>query len=122
MIFIQTDKNNVITYQNAQPFSPEPFIGLGKSKEDLEKEGFLVEEVPVFDNVAGKDQYVMYTPEKGFWVEYKDRALTEDDLLQQEIGAILFESAMDKARIAELEASQGDMLIEIAMLKMGGNL
>lgn len=48
--------------------------------------------------------------------------LSIEEQLQQDIGNMLLESAMDKARIAELEAAQGDMLLEIAMLKMGGSM
>lgn len=45
----------------------------------------------------------------------------ENEQLNSDIGLVLFESAMDKAKIAGLEASQGDLLMEIAILKMGGN-
>ena len=57
------------------------------------------------------------------------RLLAENDQLKQEniqiktdLGNILFESAMDKSKISELEVAQGDLLMEIAMLKMGGSL
>jgi hypothetical protein len=71
----------------------------------------------------GKDFTHYVNPQtKEQWYEAVEIPLSPEEQLQQEIGNILFESAMDKARIAELEASQGDMLIEIAMLKMGGSM
>ncbi|KMY49575.1 hypothetical protein [Peribacillus loiseleuriae] len=59
-------------------------------------------------------------------VEYPElKPVTKDEeieQLQQDLGMILLESANDKARIVELEINQGEMLMEIATLKMGGNL
>jgi|GEM_PF-4069266 len=40
---------------------------------------------------------------------------------EMDLGNLLIESAMDKAKIAELETLTGDLLIEVATLKMGGN-
>ena len=44
------------------------------------------------------------------------------ELNQEALGNMLFENAMDKVKISSLEISQGDLLMEIAMLKMGGVL
>lgn len=90
--------------------------------EDMLAQGIEVEELITPDETqAGKDATLFINPQsKELWYEYSERQLSPEEQLQQEIGNILLESAMDKARIAELEASQGDMLIEIAMLKMGG--
>lgn len=57
-------------------------------------------------------ELVEYPELKPMAAEYKQ--------LQDDMGTILVESAIDKARISELEASQADMLVEIATLKMGG--
>lgn len=38
----------------------------------------------------------------------------------QTIGSMLIESAMDKARISDLETLTGDLILEIATLKAGG--
>ena len=46
----------------------------------------------------------------------------ESELIKQDLGNMLFENAMDKVKISSLEISQGDLLMEIAMLKMGGVL
>lgn len=64
------------------------------------------------------------------WYEYTDKPLNPEDELEQlkqqlqttqnDLGTALFESAIDKAKITDLEAFQGEMLMEIAMLKIGG--
>jgi hypothetical protein len=91
---------------------------------DMVAQGLEVEELPTVDETLTKKEAVLYVnpATKETWYEYQDRPLTPEEQLQADMGTILFESAMDKARIAELEAAQGDMLVEIAMLKMGGNM
>ena len=42
------------------------------------------------------------------------------ELNQEALGNMIFENAMDKAKISSLETSQGDLLMEVAMLKIGG--
>lgn len=37
------------------------------------------------------------------------------------LGNVLFENAMEKVRVNGIEAIQGDLMLEIAQLKMGGN-
>lgn len=64
---------------------------------------------------------------EGFFVltqkALEERSKPKDtELIKQDMGALLLEQAMDKMKIAELEKSQGDLLMEIAMLKMGGSL
>lgn len=44
---------------------------------------------------------------------------SETELLQQDVGALLLESAADKAKIADLETLTGALLLEIATLKGG---
>lgn len=48
------------------------------------------------------------------------RLLQENDQLKVELGNILIENANDKAKISELETVQGELLLEVATLKMGG--
>ncbi|HWO95150.1 MAG TPA: hypothetical protein VNM45_02105 [Bacillus sp. (in: firmicutes)] len=55
-------------------------------------------------------------------IAFKDPEITESDKqqIQQDMGALLLESANDKAKIKELETLTGDLIIEIANLKAGG--
>lgn len=41
--------------------------------------------------------------------------------LQSDLGNVLLESANDKQKITSLEATVGDLLLEMAALKTGGN-
>lgn len=41
--------------------------------------------------------------------------------IQNDLGNVLLERAIDKAKIANLEATAGDLLLEVANLKLGGN-
>ena len=52
----------------------------------------------------------------------KEMEKIQIELNQEALGNMLFENAMDKVKISSLELSQGDLLMEIAMLKMGGIL
>lgn len=54
-------------------------------------------------------------------IEEENKKL-ESELIKQDLGNMLFESGMDKIKISELEVSQGDLLMEIAILKMGGSI
>lgn len=49
------------------------------------------------------------------------RLLQENEQLKADLGNILLESANDKFKIASLEATTGDLLMEVANLKLGGN-
>lgn len=53
-------------------------------------------------------------------ISFKPSEPKEVDLLKQDIGTLLLESANDKAKIAELENLTGDLILEIANLKAGG--
>lgn len=44
---------------------------------------------------------------------------TQTEILQQDVGHLLLESAADKAKLADLEALTGALLLEIATLKGG---
>lgn len=86
-----------------------------------------VESIPE-DYADGKYQY---TVEDGFklnvrWVEPNSavdpKILVEKvQQLESDLGNALIESAVDKAKITELEKAQGDLLMELATLKMGGS-
>jgi hypothetical protein len=84
----------------------------------------LVNEIPERPQDEPGKAFVHYVNPhtKEQWYEEIDVPLFPDQQIQADMGAILFESAMDKARIKELEDAQATMVMEIAMLKMGGNV
>ncbi|MCM0627370.1 hypothetical protein M5J14_23005 [Lysinibacillus sp. OL1_EC] len=101
-------------------------VGLGKTKEELEQVGVLVDNLPEPKYVVGKlDVLYVNAVTKETYYEYVDAPLTEDEKygqINEALGVALLENAADKVRIVELEKTQGELLMEVAMLKMGGNL
>lgn len=93
---------------------------------ELESRGMYIDSLPTFPQQAGKSQDLYYdSVKKTFSVVYVPIPLTPEqriEELEQNLGNVLLESAADKAKIAEMETSQGDLLMEIATLKMGGSL
>ena len=91
----------MVTGVHYMPF--DDVHGYGKTKEELEQEGYiLVESIPQpADNGKVPIHYVDIDTNEQFY-EYEEPAVSDND------------------RIAALEKAQGDLLIEIAMLKMGG--
>lgn len=123
MIYIEVDNNQTVIYENHKPF--DEVHGLGKTEEELKNTGFLVEERPNPEQ-NGKGYLLKYDKDsnKLFYTYFSKPVLTTEEKLQQleqDLGFVLFENALDKAKISELEMSQGDLLMEIAMLKMGGS-
>lgn len=122
MIFIKVDEKEYVQFTHYQPF--DEVHGLGKSKEDLELEGFLVDSLPTPDSTDPSKISILKFDGLKFYYEYKDRPLSPEEKtqqLEQDLGQILMERAADKAKIAELEKAQGDLLMELATLKMGGS-
>ena len=66
--------------------------------------------------------FFVLSPESLKKLNLKEIEKIQVELNQEALGNMLFENAMDKVKISSLEISQGDLLTEIAMLKMGGVL
>ena len=66
--------------------------------------------------------FFVLSPESLEKLNLKEIEKIQVELNQEALGNMLFENAMDKVKISSLELSQGDLLMEIAMLKMGGVL
>ena len=122
-VFFQTDSLGEIVYQNNLPFHES--WGMRMTEEELLEIGYLVESVPEPPHQEGKTVITIYKDGE-FEFIYQENNVPIDDThqrieqLESDLGISLFESAMDKAKIANLETVQGEMLMEIAMLKMGG--
>lgn len=119
MKFIRIEGNDV-SFIHHIPFDTKH--GLGMSKEQLLQEGFLVEAIPNPLDQTGKVPVMKFNKSTNeVYYEYEERPLTTEEQMQQDLGNILFESAMDKQKIAELESMTGNLLMEVATLKTGGN-
>lgn len=75
-----------------------------------------------YDDVHPSDLevYNFFVKDNGIERTLKSENELKTSRLEIQLGNTLFESAIDKMKINELEASQGSLLMEIAMLKMGG--
>ena len=67
--FIKTE-NDKVTFIHYLPFDEKN--GMGKTEEELLKEGYLVDEIPEAEQIDGKIPILYYTKEKDFWYEYID--------------------------------------------------
>lgn len=80
MIFI-TVKNDVVTSQHFMPFDEK--YGLGKSKEELLKEGFFVDTIPLPQEIQGKVAILKYDG-TSLYYEYQD-ARDETTVLKKQV-------------------------------------
>lgn len=88
MIFIKVDEDNRVTFVHYKPFDSKH--GLNKSREELEQEGYFVDDIPDPEQRSGKDAILCFDPEKSIlYYEYVDRPLTEKERLEQLEQAII---------------------------------
>lgn len=86
MIFLIVDNNKRVVYEHHKPF--DLVAGLGKTQEELEKEGVLVDSIPESEN-NGKTPILHCNPKtKELWYEYEEIPLTPEEeleLLKQQV-------------------------------------
>lgn len=93
--FQQVENNKYkVGYIHYMPFHEKH--GLGKTVEELEQEGILVDSIPEPQQIEGKAPILYCNPEtKELWYEYEDIPKTQEEKQQEEIEAL-------KQSIAEL--------------------
>lgn len=75
-IYIETDENFRVIKIHRAPFDPNN--GMGYTREELEKKGFFVEEIPDAANKVGKRAIAMYNPDiKAVYYEYVNVPLSD---------------------------------------------
>ena len=68
-IYVETDENFRVTKIHRMPFDPNN--GMGYTREELEKKGFFVDEIPDPVNQTGRRAIAMYNPDtKSVYYEY----------------------------------------------------
>ena len=81
-IYIETDENFRVTKVHRMPFDPNN--GMGYSREELEKKGFFVEEIPNPIHQTGRRSIMMYNPDtKGIYYEYANIPLSDKERIEQ---------------------------------------
>ena len=90
-IYIEVDNGFRVTKIHRMPFDPNN--GMGYTREELEKKGFFVKEVPNAVNKTGKRAVAMYNPDtKSIYYEYVNVPLSNKDrvdLMENALNAII---------------------------------
>lgn len=88
-IYIETDENFRVTKIHRMPFDPNN--GMGYTREELEKKGFFVNEIPEPKNQIGKRSIAMYNPDtKSIYYEYVNVNLSDKERVEQLENAMNF--------------------------------
>ena len=88
-IYIETDENFRVTKIHRMPFDPNN--GMGYTREELEKKGFFVTEIPEPKNQIGKRSIAMYNPDtKSIYYEYVSVNLSDKERVEQLENAMNF--------------------------------
>lgn len=85
-MFIRTDSENTVIAIYNNPF--DPIVGFGKTEEELLEIGYLVDEIPIFEEKFGKVSILKYDG-KEFYAEYVDDINT----IPQEIKSLKAQNA-----------------------------
>lgn len=103
--------------------------GLGKTKEELEQEGILIENFPEPEQIEGKHATMYWNPiDKNVFYEYKDIPKSKEENLEEKIKTLTENLAQEKinnmkkdALAVNLTKEVASLKIEVMNLKKGGN-
>lgn len=81
-IYIETDENFRVTKIHRMPF--DPVNGMGYTREELEKKGFFVDEIPEPVHQVGRRSVAMYNPDsKTVFYEYVGIPMSDRERLDE---------------------------------------
>ena len=110
-IFIRVNESNVVEFMHCNPFDPSE--GLGISREELEKQGKFVHELPEMKTKLGKRAIPMYDPDNNrIYYNYKSvplKAETRLDMLEQAFNALLVENQKGEKWYGWIFSRTGEM-------------
>lgn len=88
-IYIETDNEFRVTKVHRMPFDPNN--GMGYTREELERKGYFVEEIPDAANKVGRRSVMMYNPDnKSIYYEYVGIPLSDKERADQLENALNF--------------------------------
>lgn len=127
MIFIKISNDNRVEFVHYQPFNL--LNGLGKTREQLEQEGILVDSIPEPQQIEGKQAVMYWNPiDKNVFYEYKDIPKSKEENLEEKIKTLTENLAKEKinnmkkdALAVNLTKEVANLKIEVMNLKKGGN-
>jgi tRNA splicing ligase len=103
MIYIEINTNNEVITQHRYPFDEK--YGYGKTKEELQQIGFLVESISEAERIEGKEHILKYDPNtKTLYYEYIENT-----------------DAVNKEKIDFLEKQVADLTFMIMQMQGGTN-
>lgn len=92
MIYIRINENNEVVYKHFFPF--DKVHGLNRSKEDLEKEGKFVDNIPTIECPLDKMIIEKYNHEtNSVYCELIDRPKAKNDIIEEKISILEAENA-----------------------------
>lgn len=114
-----TDTKYSIGFIHYMPF--DAINGLGKTQEQLEQEGILIESVPQSQVIEGKTSIMYVNPvDKLIFYEYEDIPKSKEDLQQELNAKLLKDSASMQIELNSQKQLNADLLLKIA--KLGGGI
>ena len=117
MIFLKFDNRNRLTYRHNFPFHEKH--GLGKTEEQLVKEGVLVEQLPAkLPEAEGKIQELYYIEGQLEW-QYEDIPPTPQEKENQKI-AELETALLEMSTLSALQQAQNEQAIMELTMMIGG--
>lgn len=90
--FVQDEKGLKVGFVHNMPFHEQ--YGMGKTQEELQQIGALVDDIPEPEQIEGKNAVLYYNPEtNSVYYEYIDRPLTDQERIEQ-LGKAILEITM----------------------------
>ncbi len=118
MIFLKYNETGKVNYTHYMPFHEK--YGLGKTKEELEQEGVLVDSIPESKQIEGKAPILYCNPStKELWYEYEDIPKTQEEIQQKKISQL--ESALlEMTTLNAIQQAQNEQAILELTMMIGG--
>ena len=111
MIYFETNKDGVVTFVHYRPFDEKD--GLGKTQEELQVKGYLVNKFPETKPVEGGTEIVKYDKKtEEFAITFTPSPSDEKDVLYSDL---VYDSMMKDIRIEELETAYSDLTYQLMM-------
>lgn len=86
-IYIEVDEDFRVTKVHRMPFDPNN--GMGYTREELEKKGFFVDEIPEPVHQVGRRSIMMYNPDiKSIYYEYVGIPMSDKERVEQAENAV----------------------------------
>lgn len=117
MIFLKFDSDGKISYIHHAPFDEKH--GLKKSKEQLKKEGVLVEQLPEkLEEIEGKQQVLYLLDGQLVW-KYEDMPLTPEEIQAEKIQE-LETALLEMTTLNAIQQQQNEQAIMELTMMIGG--